>query len=57
MRNPKKRITLNEADRRFVLHALNKLRTGLIAEGRCTDTVDEVILKIAKAPIRNVKTA
>jgi hypothetical protein len=57
MINPKKRITLNEAEWRFVIHALNKLRTGLIAEGRYTDTVDEVILKIAKAPIKKVKTA
>jgi hypothetical protein len=40
MRNSKKRITLNKAEWRFVLHALNKLRNALVAEGCHTDTID-----------------
>ena len=51
----KKRIHLNEAEWRLVLHALNELRTELINEGRYTDVVDEVMMKIIKAPIRKVK--
>jgi len=51
----KKRIHLNEAEWRLVLYALNELRTELINEGRYTDVVDEVMMKIIKAPIRKVK--
>ena len=52
-----KKITLNEAEWRCVLHALNELRNALIAEGRYTDVVDEVILKIVQAPIKKRKVA
>jgi hypothetical protein len=57
MKNPKKTIALNEAEWRLVLHALNRLRNDLIAEGRYTDTVDEVILKIVRAPVKKIKIA
>jgi hypothetical protein len=50
-------VSLNEAEWRFLIHAMNKFRNSLIAEGRYTDVVDNVILKIIKAPIRKVKIA
>lgn len=53
----KTRISLNEAEWRLLLYAMNELKTELINEGRYTDVVDEVILKIVKAPIRKVKSA
>jgi hypothetical protein len=37
------------------LRALNELRNNYIAEGRHTDIIDDVILKIVKTPIRKVK--
>ena len=49
----KTRIRLNEAEWRLLLYALNEL----ISEGRYTDVVDEVMMKIIKAPIRKVKIA
>jgi hypothetical protein len=52
-----KKITLSTAEWRCVLHALNELRTSLIKEGRYTDVIDEVILKIVKAPVKRVKIA
>ena len=52
-----KKITLNEAEWRCILHALNELRNALINEGRYTDVVDEVMLKIINAPIKKVKIA
>ena len=52
-----KKIALNEAEWRCILYALNKLRTSLINEGRYTDVVDEVMLKIINAPIKKVKIA
>jgi hypothetical protein len=53
----KKWVSLNEAEWRLILHAMNELRTSLIRAGRYTDVVDEVILKIAKAPVKKVKAA
>ena len=37
------------------INALNELRTRLIDEGRYHDIVNEVLLKIIRAPIKNVK--
>jgi len=53
----KKRVILSEAEWKLVIYALNELRTGLIAEGRYTDVVDEVMLKIIKAPVKKLKIA
>ena len=53
----KKWVALNEAEWRLVLHALNELRTSLIAEGRYTDTVDDVIIKIVSTPVKKVRIA
>ena len=53
----KKWIALNEDEWRLLLYAMNEFRTSLIAEGRYTDVVDEVILKIISAPIKKVKVA
>jgi len=43
------RVSLNEAEWRLLLHAMNKLRIILISEGRYTDVVDEVIMKFAQS--------
>ena len=50
-------INLTEDEWRFVLHAMNEYRNSLIAEGRYTDTVDDVILKIIKASNKMVRKA
>ena len=50
-------ISLNEVEWRLLLYALNNLRSGLIAEGRYTDVVDGIMLKVINAPIRKVKIA
>ena len=51
----KNKVVLNGAEWRCLLRALNELRNRLIAEGKHHDVVDEVIMKIVKAPIRKVK--
>lgn len=53
----KRWIYLDEAEWQLIISALNELRNRLIAEGRYTDVVDEVMLKIINAPIKKVKTA
>ena len=53
----KKKIYLTEPEWRYLIHSLNALKTKLIREGQYTDTVDEVMLKIIKAPVKKVKAA
>ena len=48
-------VSLNETEWRLLLHAMNRLRNSLLSEGRYTDLVDEIIMKIANAPIKKVK--
>ena len=48
-------VSLNEAEWRLLLHAMNRLRNSLLSEWRYTDLVDEIIMKIANAPIKKVK--
>ena len=47
MRVKKRYLYLTDTEWRVMLLALNSLRSKLIAQGRYTDTVDEIILKMA----------
>jgi len=47
MNSEKRYLYLSEAEWRVMLLALNKLRSKLIAQGRYTDAVDEIIMKMA----------
>ena len=49
MRNQKRYIAIDESERRIILNALNALRNNLLAEGRYTDAVDDVLIKFTKA--------
>lgn len=51
----KNKIYMSEAEWRLALYALNELRTTLIENGRYTDVVDEVIMKIIVAPVKRVR--
>ena len=51
----KKKIALNETEWRCLIRALNELRNSMITEGRYTDVIDELIIKIVRAPIKRVK--
>ena len=46
MKNIKIRFDDNEVS--ILIYALNELRNQLIREGRYTDAVDELIIKLAK---------
>ena len=39
-------LVLNNQERRFVIESLNQLRNKLIVDGKYTDAVDEVLIKI-----------
>ena len=55
MRSQKYYISIDEKERRIILNALNELRNRLLAEGRYTDAVDDVLIKVVNAPIRKFK--
>ena len=47
MKAKKRYLYLTEAEWRVVLLALNRMRSRLVAQGRLTDAVDEIIMKLA----------
>lgn len=55
MRNQKYHLYLTPDERRTVINSLIDLRNDLISQGRYTDIIDELLIKLAKAKIKNVK--
>ena len=49
MRGKKYHLYLDENELRLIVLCLNELRNKLIAEGRYTDCVDELLIKAANA--------
>ena len=48
-------IVFDEYERGIIINALNDKRNALITEGRYTDAVDEVLLKIINAKQKRFK--
>ena len=48
-------IALDPYDRNILLNALNQLRNQQIAEERPTDPVDDLILKVSRAPTKRIR--
>ena len=48
-------LVLNTQEHRLMIESLNKLRNKLIADGKYTDAVDEVLLKIIGAKQKKFK--
>lgn len=55
MRDKKHYIALNGFELRTVVNCLNEMRNNLIANGKYTDAVDEVLLKIIDAKQKKFK--
>lgn len=55
MQKQKYYIAVDEYERRIIINGLNNLRNKLVAEGRYTDAVDELIIKFAHAPIKKFR--
>ena len=55
MREKKYYIVLDNFERRMLLNNLNDFRNKLIAEGKYTDLLDEVIIKVANVKLKRVK--
>ena len=55
MRNPKYHNYLTPNERRTVINSLIELRNELIAQGRYTDIIDELLIKPTKAKSKRIK--
>lgn len=48
-------LVLNDQERRLMMESLNQLRNKLIADGKYTNAIDEVLLKIIGAKRKQFK--
>ena len=48
-------LVLNDQKHRLIIKSMNQLRNKLIADGKYTDAVDEVLLKIIGAKQKKFK--
>lgn len=55
MQKQKYYIAIDDYERRIIINSLNHLRNKLIADGRYTDAVDEMLLKVANAKKKKFK--
>lgn len=55
MRENKYYIALDDFERRVVVNCMNEMRNKLIAEGKYTDALDEVILKVIHSKQKRLK--
>lgn len=55
MRNQKYYIAIDDYERRIIINSWNHLRNKLIANGRYTGVVDEILLKIANVKKKKFK--
>ena len=55
MREKKYYLVLDNFERKLLLNNLNNYRNKLIAEGKHTDLLDEVLIKVANAKLKRVK--
>ena len=55
MKDPKYHIYITNEERSEVLKSLIDLKNEMIAQGRYTDVLDEIIVKLYKARKKNIK--
>ena len=55
MREKNNHLYVDSQERSILLHSLVELKNQLIQQGKYGDCVDELIFKVANAPIKKVK--
>ena len=55
MRKQKYHLYMANDERRILLESLVELKNQLIRQGRYTDCVDEIIIRLVDAPIKKIK--
>ena len=55
MKEKKYYIALDDFERRVVVNCMNEMRNSFIENGKCTDVLDEVLLKIIRSKQKKLK--
>lgn len=55
MKEKTNHLYVDSYERKIILHSLVELKNALIQQGRYTDCVDELIYKVANAPVKRMK--
>ena len=55
MKDKKYYIALDDFERHVVVNCMNEMRNKLISDGKETDTLDEVLLKIIRSKQKKLK--
>ncbi len=55
MKNPKYHLYLTVDEQRTVINSLIDLRNNLISQGKYTDIIDELLVKLTKAKVKRIK--
>ena len=55
MKDKTTHLYVDSHERTLILHSLVELKNALIWQGRYTDCVDELIFKVANAPVKKMK--
>lgn len=55
MKEKKYYIVLDDFERRVVANCMNEMRNSLIEDGKNTDTLDEIMLKIIRSKQKKLK--
>ena len=55
MKEKKYYIALDDFERRIVVNCMNEMRNKLIADGKYTDALDEVLLKVIRSKQKQFK--
>ena len=56
MKEDKYQVSLDDNEHGIVIRCLNDKRNELIKEGKYTDAVDDLLVKVGNAPKRKVRT-
>lgn len=55
MKDKTNHLYVDSHERKIILHSLVEMKNALILQGRYTDCVDELIYKVANAPVKRIK--
>ena len=55
MKDKTNHLYVDSHERKIILHSLVELKNALIQQGRYTDCVNELIYKVANAPVKRMK--
>lgn len=55
MRNPKYHLYLTQRERKMLISSLIDLKTNLLLQGKYTDGVDELLIKLTNAKAKKIK--